>query len=118
MFNINFKYVDLIKTRKVRKIYRVNVIYSNADLKDCFFFVYYKTSWRKYEFRNTRAFQLHWKKQLSKKLIDYLLTLEYYYWFSCNVNQVEGINFEKKIWEKFITYSHSPISINIREYNI
>ena len=109
------------KNLGIHKIYRVNVCsVHKKDINICFFFIYYITPTGNYEFRNTRAFPTHWKKHLSKKLIDYLSTLEYYYWFSFSnnrgFNHVEDIKLKEKICEQFILYS--PININIREYNV
>ena len=103
----------------IHKIYRVNVCsVHKEDINICFFFVYYQTSMGNYRFRITRAFPIHLKKHLSKKLIDYLLTLEYYYWFSNNrgFDKIENRIFKEKICENFILYS--PININIREYDV
>lgn len=106
--------LDLKNLMGIHKIYRVNVSTIYSDI--CFFFVYYEEFGSEYMFRNTKLFQLHWKKHLSKKQIDYLLTLEYYYWFKCNIDQVQSINFEEKICEQFILLP--PIIINIQEYNV
>ena len=69
-----------------------------------------------YEFRHTKTFPLHWKKHLPKKLIDYLLTLDYYYWFSNYLGFGEYINLKEKIHDQF--FLCSPINISIREYNV
>ena len=113
---------------KVRKLYQVNVVCSDTGSKNkniCFFFVYYnyynyKISKEACEFRSTKSFPLHWKKRLSKKLIDNLLTLEYHYWFftSYSFDHIEDIKviLREKICDRLTTYP--PISINIREHNV
>ena len=103
-----------LKNLGVHKIYQVNIcsVYK-MDINLCFFFVCEISKWE-YKFKNTRQFPLHWKKHLSKKLIDYILTLDYYYWFSTNC--LWDINFEEKICELFVLYS--PINISIREYDV
>ena len=109
----------------IHKIYQANICSTDRmDINMCFFFIYYQTFMGVYRFRITKAFPLHWKKHLSKKLIDYLLTLEYYLWFStdCDFDRVESRFLEEKVLEHlpflFITYSPSPININIRGYNV
>jgi len=104
--------LNVLNAIEIHKLYLVNVC-SKTDINICFFFFYYETSKGDYIFMVTKAFPLHWKKHLSKKLIDYILHFySFSYWFSIYCN-LESINLEEEICKQFIL-----LPINIRNYNV